>query len=229
MQQGGLQAGNMKWSYDVAISNGMQLLPDGTLQNAGIKDNNKNKTITARIGWLPFANSSLELGASVMMGEVGDAGFKTENTRANLYALDVNLVENIKPFQLNIKGQYSETKIDRADYINPTDSSSYSFDNHTKTGYIMAALRPMFATNKIIKNFEVGDRYGNYTTPANSLWGTKDNSLAVGLNYWLNWRTVARFSYEAIKGANTISENIGGTPGAVTKSNSMYLQFSIQL
>ncbi len=227
--EGGLQAGSMKWSYDLAISNGMQLLPDGTFQNAGITDNNRNKTITGRIGWLPFSNSSLELGVSMMTGKVGDAGLPTENVKANLYALDLNLVENLKPFQLNIKGQYSVTNVDNADYVNPTDSTNYSFDNHTTTGYIMAALRPMFAANKIIKNFELAARYGNYTTPANSLWGTKDNSLAVGLNYWLNWRTVLRFSYEAIKGTNTISTNLGGTPGAVTQSNSMYLQFCIQL
>jgi hypothetical protein len=227
--EGGLQAGTMKWSYDLAISNGMQLLPDGSLQNAGITDNNKNRAITGRIGWLPFSNSSLELGVSMMTGKVGDAGSKTENVKANLYALDLNLVENLKPFQLNIKGQYSVTNIGQADYINPTDSSNYNFDNHTTTGYIMAALRPMFAANKIIRNFELAARYGNYTTPANSLSGTKDNSLAVGLNYWMNWRTVVRFTYEAIKGTNTISTNLGGTPGAVTQSNSMYLQFSIQL
>jgi hypothetical protein len=227
--EGGLQAGSMKWSYDLAISNGMKILPDGTFQNAGITDNNRNRTITGRIGWLPFSNSSLELGVSMMTGKVGDAGLPTENVKANLYALDLNLVENLKPFQLNIKGQYSVTNVDHADYVNPTDSSNYSFDNHTTTGYIMAALRPMFAANKIIKNFELAARYGNYTTPANSLWGTKDNSLAVGLNYWLNWRTVLRFSYEAIKGTNTISTNLGGSPGAVTQSNSMYLQFCIQL
>ncbi len=226
--EGGLQAGSMKWSYDVAISNGMQLLPDGTTQNAGISDNNKNKTITARIGWLPLSNSSLELGASIMTGKVGDANTKTENVMANLYALDLNLVENIKPFQLNIKGQYSITDVGHADYINPTDSSIYNFNNHTTTGYIMASLRPV-SSKSFIKNFEVAGRYGNYTSPANSLWGTKDNSFALGLNYWLNWRTVIRYTYEAINGTNRISTNLGGTPGATTKSNSMYLQFSIQL
>lgn len=228
--EGGIQAGNMKWSYDFAVSNGMQLQPDGTTQFIGITDNNKNKTFTGRIGWLPLANSSLELGASIMTGKVGDAGSVTEKTNATLWALDLNLIENVKPFQLNIKGQYSEANIGHADYINPVVSTTtYSFKNHTKTGYIMASLRPMFSQDKVFKNFEIAARYGNYTTPANSLWGTKDNSLVVGLNYWLNWRTVARFSYEAIKGTNTVSENIGGTPGAVTKSNSLYLQFSIQL
>ncbi len=225
---GGLQAGSMKWSYDVAISNGFKLNPDGTTQNAGITDNNKNKMITARIGWLPLSNSSVELGASIMSGKVGDAGAKDENVMANLYALDLNIVENIKPFQLNIKGQYSITDIGHADYINPVDSTTYSFNNHTTTGYLMAALRPV-SSKSFIKNFEIAGRYGNYTSPANSLFGTKDNSLALSLNYWLNWRTVVRYTYEAIKGTNRVSEALAGTPGAVTKSNSMYLQFSIQL
>jgi hypothetical protein len=223
--EGGFQAGTMKWSYDIAISNGMQLQPDGTTQFVGITDNNKNKTFTGRIGWLPFANSSLELGASYMTGKVGDVG----NTTANLYALDLNLVENLSPFQINVKGQYSESKLDNADYINPINSSTYTFNNHTKTGYIMAAIRPMFSKNNMVKNFEVAARYGNYTTPANSLWGTRDNSLALSLNYWLNWRTVVRYSYEGIKGTNTVSTDLGGNTGEVTKSNSMYVQFCIEL
>ena len=226
--EGGIQAGSMKWSYDVAISNGMMLNPDGTTQSVGITDNNKNKTITARIGWLPLSNSSIELGASIMTGKVGDAGTKNENVMANLYALDLNIVENINPFQLNIKGQYSITDIGHTDYINPVDSSTYSFNNHTTTGYVMAALRPVSFKN-FIKNFEIAGRYGNYTSPANSLFGTKDNSLALSLNYWLNWRTVVRYTYEAIKGTDRVSDALGGTPGAITKSNSMYLQFSIQL
>ncbi len=227
---GGFQAGSMKWNYDVAISNGMQLLPDGSLQTVGITDNNRNRTITGRIGWLPFSNSSLELGASLMTGKVGDAGLKTENMKANLYAIDMSLIENLKPFQLNIKGQYSVTNVGNATYVNPIDTTgTYSFNNHTKTGYIMAALRPIFSPNNIIKNFEVAARYGNYTTPANSVWGATNNSLALGLNYWLSWRTVVKFTYEAIKGTNTVNTNIGGVPGSITQSNSMYLQFSIQL
>lgn len=226
--EGGLQAGSMKWSYDVAISNGLKLLPDGTLENAGITDNNKNKTITARIGWLPLSNSSLEIGASLMTGKVGDAGTATENLTANLYGLDLNLIENIKPFQLNIKGQYSVTDVGHTEFINPVDSSSYSFTNHTTTGYIMGSLRPTLYKS-FIKNFELAVRYGNYTTPLNSIWGTKDNSLAVGLNYWLSWRTVIRYTYEAINESSRVSTDLGGTPGTVTKSNSMYLQFSIQL
>ena len=226
--EGGFQAGTMKWNYDVAISNGIQLHPDGTIQNVGITDNNKNRTFTGRIGWLPLSNSSLELGASLMTGKVGDAGSINEITKATLYALDLSLIEKIKSFQLNIKGQYSVTNVGSTNYMNPVDSTSYNFKNHTTTGYIMASLRPAFIKS-VIKNFEIAGRYGNYTSPANSLWGTKDKSLAVGLDYWLNWRTVLKFTYEAIKGTNTTDSKLGGLPGLITKSNSMYLQFSVQL
>lgn len=228
--EGGIQAGTAKFNYDFALSNGMKLQPDGTTEFVGITDNNKNKLLSGRIGFLPLANSSIEVGASIMTGKVGDPGLKYENINATLWALDLNVIENLTPFQLNIKGQYSEANIDNATYTNPNDpANTYTFNNHTRTGYIMGAVRPMFSQNEIVKNFEVAARYGNYTTPANSLFGTKDNSLALGLNYWIDWRTVVRFSYEAIKGTNTTGVNLGGNPGEITKSNSVYIQFSIEL
>jgi hypothetical protein len=227
--EGGFQAGIMKWSYDVAVSNGMQLNQDGTLQNANLSATNNNKNFSGRIGWLPFANSSLELGLSGMTGKLGDPGSKFENAKSNMFAIDLNLVENINPFQLNIKGQYNIIDISQSDYINPNDSSGYSFSNRTTTGYIMAALRPVLSSNNFIKNCELAVRYGNYTTPQNSLIGMKDNSFAIGLNYWISWRTVVHLTYETIKSTSTVSENLGGTPGAVTTGNSIYLQFSIQL
>lgn len=228
--EGGIQAGTMKWSYDIALSNGLQLLPDGSIQSAGITDNNKNKTVTARIGWLPFSNSCLELGGSLMIGKVGDVGSSAENAKANMYAGDLNLVLNPKPLQVNIKGQYNVMNISHSNYVNPADSSlTYTFDNHSTTGFIQLSLRPMFMENKILKNFELAGRYGNYTTPENSLWGSKSNAYAVGLDYWLSWRTVLKFTYEAIKSNDTSSKDLGGSNGAIVQSNSFYLQFSIQL
>ena len=228
--EGGFQTGAMKWNYDVTLSNGLALQPDGTLGNAGIVDQNKNKTFTGRIGWLPISNSSLELGASIMTGKVGSLANDNENLRANLYAMDMNLVENISDFQLNVKGQYSLTRIDKTNYINPADiTKSYTFDNKTETHYMMVAIRPMFSSNAEFKKFELATRFGNYTAPIHSLIGTKDHSIAFGLNYWLNWRTVVKFSYETIKSENTSELAIGGTPGAINKSHSLYLQFAVQL
>jgi hypothetical protein len=227
--EGGFQAGTMKWNYDVAISNGLQLNPNGTIQNAGLSPGNNNKNFSGRIGWLPLANSSLELGVSGMTGKLGDPGSNFAKARSTMFAGDLNLVENIKSFQLNIKGQYDIIHINQSDYINPVDSSGYTFENHTETGYIMAAIRPVLVDNSFLKNLELAVRYGNYTTPQNSLIGMTDNSVAVGLNYWLNWRTVVHVTYESIKSKSTVSEKLGGTPGSIKTTNSLYLQFSIQL
>jgi hypothetical protein len=227
--EGGLQAGTMKWNYDVSLTNGMQLLGDGTVQTPGITDNNRNKMLTGRIGWLPFSNSSLELGVSGLTGKVGDAGSDMENVKANMYAFDLNMVENIKPFQLNIKGQYNIIDIGRANYINPVDSSTYSFTNHTTTGFIQASLRPSFSDNKVFKNFEVAARYGTFTTPTNSIFGSKQNGWAAGLDYWLSWRTVVKFTYEALKTTSNSNINPDIPHGFLSQSNSMYLQFAIQL
>lgn len=230
--EGGWQAGTMKFNYDVSLTNGMQLLPDGELQGATISDNNNNKLVTGRLGWLPFSNSSLELGVSGLTGKVGDQGSALQNVTANMYAFDMDLVENIQPFQLNIKGQYNIVNLSNADYIDPSDptgNTKYTFTNHSTTGFIQASLRPTLSNNNVVRNFEIAGRYGNYTTPANSMWGSKSNGLTFGLDYWITWRTVVKFTYESIKSTNTSSINLGGSPGAINQSNSMYLQTSIQL
>src|SRR5665647_2019671 len=227
--EGGLQAGTMKFNYDFSLTNGMQLLPDGHLQASGISDNNNNKTLTGRIGWLPFSNSSLELGVSGLTGKVGDIGSTFQNVTANMYAFDMNMVENISPFQLNIKGQYNIINVGQADYINPADNSTYSFTNHTTTGFIQASLRPSFSDNNVFKNFELAGRYGDFTTAKNAIWGAKQTGWAAGLDYWLTWRTVVKFTYEAIKTSNNSIQNPDVPQGLVNQSNSMYLQFAIQL
>lgn len=227
--EGGFPMGNMKWSYDIALTNGMQLLPDGELQKAGVTDNNNNKTLSGRLALLPFSNSSLELGISGLVGKVGDAGSVNKNARAHMYALDLNYVNTFNPIMVNVKGQFNYIHVNDQQYINPRDSTqSYTFDNTVRTGFIQASIRPVSLKNKLLKNLELAFRYANFTTPKNSLWGQKTNELDFGLAYWLSWRTVLKFTYETNKSTSIISPHLGGD-GADTKSQSLYLQFAIQL
>ena len=223
--EGGLPLGNMKWNYDISVTNGMQLLPDGEIQGAGIVDNNKNKTITARLGLLPFSNSSLEIGLSGLYGTVGDDNSPLQGRKSGMYALDLNYVKLFNPILLNIKGQYNNIHIDNQNYVNPNDSSSYSFDNNSSSGFAQISIRASGSRNKLIKNLEAAFRLGNFTTTKNSLWGQKSNLVEAGLLYWLNWRTVLKFGYLSNKGASTTL----GDQGTHTKSGSFFLQFSIQL
>ncbi len=223
--EGGLPLGNMKWNYDISVTNGMKLLPDGEIQSAGIVDNNKNKTITARLGLLPFSNSSLEIGVSGLFGTAGDENSPYQGTRSRMYAADLNYVKLFNPILVNIKGQYNYIHIDRQNYINPNDSTSYTFDNNTNTGFAQISIRPTGSGNKLVKNLEAAFRIGNFNTPGNSLWGQKSTIVEAGILYWLSWRTVLKLGYQSNKGNSTAL----GDPGTNTKSGSLFLQFSIQL
>jgi hypothetical protein len=88
-------------------------------------------------------------------------------------------------------------------------------------------VRPAFLDNGL-KNFEVAYRYGNYTTPAMSAWGSKADQSTVGLAYWINWRTVLKVSHELINTNSTVNTAIF-PDGGIAKSNAWYIQFSIQL
>lgn len=225
--EGGLALDKMKMNYDLALSNGSQLLADGSLSSGNIVDNNSGKTVTARFGLLPFSNSCLEIGVSGMFGKVGDAGGRYANIKGKSYAMDLNFVKTLNRFLLNIKSQYNIQNIDKANYINPLDSSqTYIFNNHLAAAFGQCSIRPTGVPH--LKNFEIAGRYTNYTLPAGSLLGSNQHSFTVGVDYWLSWRSVFKIAYESYKGNSTASKELNAFSG-ITKTNTWYLQFAIQL
>ncbi|HZY38043.1 MAG TPA: hypothetical protein VFE53_15405 [Mucilaginibacter sp.] len=226
---GGFPLGSTKWSYDVGVFNGQQLLPDGELQTAGITDNNINKTFSGRLGFLPFSNSSLEVGVSALTGKVGDEGSVYANTRTNMYAFDLSTVQKLNPFTVNIKAQYNIVNTDRENYLNPSDSTqTYSYNNHSTSGFGIISLRPSYVDDKFWKNVEASFRWADYITPANSAWGSNTTQVTEGVAYWISWRTVVKLTHEAQNGNSTVNQMIAPTTGN-TKTDYWFLQFSIQL
>ena len=223
--EGGLPMGNMKWNYDISLTNGNQLLNDGEIQGVGSIDNNKNKTITARLGLLPFSNSSLEIGVSGQLGTVGDAGAPNQNAQEQSFALDLNYVRNFSPVMVNIKAQYNNVYINNQNYINQNDSSGYTFNNRTTTGFAQISLRPTGGSSDFIKNLEIAYRYSNFISPSGSLWGQNNKISEAALLYWLSWRTVLKCAYQW----NFTNSTSIGSIGTTTQSNSLIVQFSIQL
>jgi hypothetical protein len=225
--EGGLPLGSMKWSYDVSLTNGMQLQKDGSIQNAGIVDNNQNKTVTGRLALLPFSNSSLELGVSGMYGKVGDAGGNQTSAISRMYAFDVNYVKKVGALLVNIKGQYNQVNISSVTYKNPSDSSAYTFKNNSSSFYGQLSLRSMSAPG-VLKNFEIAGRYVDYITPAMSSWGSITNEYDVALDYWLSWRSVIKLVYEAREVKNNTPISLGGSPGDWNRIHSFIIQYSVQ-
>jgi hypothetical protein len=217
--------GNMKWNYDISLTNGNQLLADGEMQGIGTIDNNMNKAVTARFGLLPFSNSSLEIGVSGQTGTVGDVSLTNQTARSDAYAFDLNYVKSFNPILVNIKGQYNSVFVTGQNYINPSDSSLYTFNNKTTTGFAQISIRPTGATSNLLKNLEVAYRYSNFISPSGSMWGQKNKISEAALLYWLSWRTVLKCAYQW----NNSNSTSLGSEGTITQSNSLIIQFAIQL
>ena len=226
--EGGFALGSAKMNYDIALTNGNQLNSDGTLTSGNSIDNNNNKTVTARVGFLPFSNSSLELGVSGMFGKVGNQSDPLQNTMGRLYAFDLNYVKNLSPILLNIKSQYNIQNIENVTYISPVDSSNYTFNNHTTSFFVQCAIRPIGADG-FAKNLELAGRYTSFNLPANSSYGMDQHSVTIGLNYWINWRTVFKLTYETYTGTNTASKTVAPDAADAIKSNTFFVHFAIQL
>lgn len=228
--EGGFPLGSMKGSYDVAITNGYQLITDaenaGQLQSPGVVDNNLNKTLVGRFSILPFSNSSLELGFSGLYGKVGDPGTDYSQAKTFMYALDLDYVHTFQPFLVHVLGQYNYIHVDHETYTDTTaQAQSYAFTNTTRTGFAQISVRPSGLNTPVVKNLELAYRYGTFDTPTGSYWGGHQESQEVGLDYWVNWRTVLKVGYSAISGPVYALK----TRGAFNTSHSMYLQFSVQL
>ena len=233
---GGMPLGNMKWSYDVSLSNGFQLNNDGTIAGVGVSAANNGKTVCGRLALLPFSNSSLEIGVSGLYGALASpTGSTFTNTDPNntkgpmvtMYAVDINYVKNLSPIMLNIKGQYSVQMVNGMNYVNPTDSTStYSFTNTSSAAFVQISLRPTQAKS-FVKNLELAYRYVSYKTPENSTWGQNYSESDIALDYWLSWRTVLKLGYETIKSDGTSSVPITGMQGS-TSINRLIIQFSTE-
>ncbi|MBS1503490.1 MAG: hypothetical protein JST32_15585 [Bacteroidetes bacterium] len=224
---GGFPLGDMKWSYDVSLTNGLQLLPDGELQNAGIVDNNKGKMVSGRFSLLPFSNSCLEIGVSALHSNAGDAGSTFTSANVNMYGADINFVKSLDPILVNIKGQYNRIEVSRQTYPGQNDAPDYSFSNVSSAAFGQISLRPTGADDKFLKNIEIAYRYSSYNTPANSTWGANSHQNDFGVDYWLNWRTVLKCTYSLSHAVSTANADQGGTLG-ITDVNAIYLQFSVE-
>jgi hypothetical protein len=229
---GGLPLGSMKWNYDLAITNGLVIDPvanNGTLTNVNLGAAARNKTFVGRLGLLPFSNNSLEIGVSGMTGGVANGNVTYQDVKATLYAFDFNYVKNVSPVQINIKSQYNIVNVGDATYVNPVDQSSYTFNNSSTSGYGQFSIRPIESQKEFIKNLEFAFRYGQYNTPKNSAWGANTTQTDFGLNYWINWRTVLRVTYEILDSKATVNQALFTSPVPDVKTQAFHIQFSIQL
>ncbi len=201
--RGGAPVGSGKINYSVYVING-PTLNDGSVEPEEVgqlhydnyEDNNDNKAIGGRLGLLPFSNSSLEIGFSGQTAKVGARGTPYEDTQAWLYAVDLSMVHNITPLKgiLDVKAQYNLTQVDRNTYT--VGAETFRFTNKNTAYFVQATYKPAFVSNKFFQKLEFAGRYSGLKMAPDAPWGKEKTQWAVSLNYWLDWRTVVKFSYQ---------------------------------
>lgn len=230
--RGGAYLGNLKVNYSVYAVNGSQLNngeeePEeaGVLHHAVFPDNNRGKTLGGRLGLFPFSNSSLELGVSGMYGKVGAQGTGLENVNALHYALDLSYVRSLSALSsvLDLKAQYSVVNVGDANYPDHEIPGNFvTFKNNSSTWFAQLSLRPALVENKFIRNLELAGRYSVLKTPEGSEWEVDEKQIDIGINYWLDWRTVLKISYRISEGA----EGEGGH-GEESAGNALFVHWAI--
>jgi len=196
--------GNSRLSYAIYVSNGPTLHTEsdmgGMIQGENWNDQNNNKELGGRIGFLPFDNSSLEIGISGKHAKVGglqdsvymiNSDFKNyKNVASNAWAIDWNYVKSISSIKsiIGIKGQFTRIAVDDAYYevpegftpkpanYAPDEMSLYTFKNNMQTYFVQFSYRPAMITNKCLKNMELLFRYNALTPPKDAAWAPKDNN-----------------------------------------------------
>ena len=210
--RGGSPFGSSKINYAVYLSNGPALnttttdsMMTGMLEYGNFIDNNKNKALGGRIGFLPFSNSSLELGFSRQNAKVGDEKDSLyKNAKAAMHGFDLNYVKSIPHLKgiLDMKGQYNHVMIDKTNKGNSSmdsmNTSSGMYDI-SQAYYVQIAFRPAFVKNKIIQKMELAGRFSAIHTSEKGMLNDNKNQISVGLNYWFGWRTVLKLDYQFLK------------------------------
>ena len=230
--RGAFYLGNTKWNYSGYVTNGPALNdgedePEeaGQLLFGQLGDNNGNKAVGGRLGFLPIDDSSLEVGASFYSaGDTGSKGSQYEGVGAFLYAFDLSYVKLIAPIAglIDVKAQYNNTNVDDATYFDPADGDTYTFDNSSNAFYVQLSYRPTMIDNKFVKNLELVGRYTELNTPEGSEWESKASQTSFGLNYWLSWRSVIKMAYET-------GETVGGhdNAGGLTNQKNFSIHWAI--
>lgn len=232
--RGAFDLGGPKLNYSVYSTNGPRLKdgsdePEeaGMLLFQNFEDNNTSKAFGGRLGLLPFADSSMELGFSAYSTSgVGNQDSEYENVGAFLYALDFSFVKQIAPLKglIDIKAQYNNSNVDTATFIETHedgDVEEYSFDNKSNSFYTQLSYRPIMADSDFLKKLEFVGRYSNFNAPEGAEWEEQSTQLALGINYWMSWRSVIKMSYQT-----TDKEGGHGNVG-ITKIDGFYLHWAI--
>jgi len=188
------------FNYAFYVTNGPTLITDdpgaaGSLDFDNFTDENNNKAVGFRLGWLPVP--ALEVGYSFQCSRPNPSGFQTVHSK--LHGVDLNYLKDIEPIagRLTVRGAWVWSDLGDATY-DPTGALGFGplrFDNDRNGGYAEVAYRPTRAAERLLQDFEFALRYDRLDISSDAPGGGVDERWIPGVDYWITPRTVLEVAY----------------------------------
>ena len=235
--RGAALLGSTKINYSLYVSNGPVLkihdedtteAPTTSLAGLNFEDNNDSKAVGGRFGFLPFDNSSLELGFSGQYNSgIGDKDTRFDNISYFSYAADLSLVKNsISSLKGNIdlKAQWNHVDVEEFNVELP-DGDLQSIDQNQDAYFAQFAYRPALSKSDFLSKLEFVGRFSgiDLTEPVEheeeggiGESGEREEDVeeghaegdqtrwSMGINYWITWRSALKFSYQITNNDETV-------------------------
>lgn len=201
--RGGLPVGPTRANYAFYISNGPNLnafdsTRAGMLEFNNFSDNNDDKAIGGRVGFLPMPG--VEVGYGFETAQPGTQGSSFSDIRSLLQSVDLNVTRgsDLLRGRVDLHAQYAWSKIDRAldDPDGALGFGPLSFESKRDGGYAQIAYRPTQADVDFLRNLELIFRWDHISRAPSGLGTPEENRWTLGLDYWLGPGTALKAAYE---------------------------------
>jgi hypothetical protein len=201
--RGGFPIGPTRANYAFYISNGPSLntfdpRTAGTLDFNSYTDNNDDKAVGGRVGFLPVPG--VEVGYGFETAEPGFQGTTFAHVRSLVQSVDLDITRDsdLLKGRINLYAQYAWSKIDHAVY-DPDGSLGFgplAFTSKRDGGYALVAYRPTKVDLDFVRNLEMIFRWDHLSRDPSGLGDPEENRWTLGLDYWLSPSTVVKAAYE---------------------------------
>lgn len=201
--RGGFPIGSTRANYAFYLSNGPNLRafdPNGAgkLEFNDFSDNNDDKAVGGRVGFLPVPG--VEVGYGFETARPGTQGTAFAHVRSLLQSVDLNVTRDsdLLRGRIDFHTQYVWSKVDDAVY-DPDGSLGFgplSFTNKRDGGYAQIAYRPTKAEADFLKKLELIFRWDHLQQAAGGPGAFDEERWTLGIDYWVTSSMVLKGAYE---------------------------------
>jgi hypothetical protein len=201
--RGGFPIGPTRANYAFYVSNGPVLntfdpRSAGTLDFNSYTDNNDNKAVGGRVGFLPIAG--VEVGYGFETSKPGFQGTPFHDVQALVQSVDLEVTRDsdLLKGRVNVFAQYAWSHVDHAIY-DPDGSMGFGplpLTAKRDGGYAELAYRATKFDYDCLRNLEMIFRWDHLSRDPSGLGDPEETRWTLGLNYWLSPSTVLKAAYE---------------------------------